>query len=179
MFHFLSVVRGAILFSGLPPIGTAAFFISILAGFPASSEDLREWGSSGKWTILIDPAAGNGCLMQTVLDDGARIRFGLVPERKGGFISVTDTNWPDFQAGTTGTMKLIFEDSRFGGEADFLAKGDQSTGYAFFDNPSFALDLARKREMTLVFSDGYERSLDLTGSARAADDVSHCQEEQP
>lgn len=155
------------------------FCALLVAISPATAEEMSEWSTSGNWTILIDPTAGNGCLMQTVLEDGEQLRIGLVPERKGGFISVASSDWPEFETDTSGTVKLFFEDAKFGGEATYLSIDGQNIGYAFFDNPSFALDVARKQKVRILFSNGYEVSLQLAGSARAADAVNQCQEQQP
>jgi len=82
--------------------------LAAVAGPAAAAEELVSWGTSGEWTILVDPAVGNGCLMQKQFEDGTLVQFGTVPDRKGGFVAVYNPDWTGIEDGVTGTVKFEF-----------------------------------------------------------------------
>lgn len=150
-----------------------------LSAGPLIAEPLEPWGTSGDWTILVDPDAGHGCLMEKVYDGEIRIRFGGVPSEKGAFVSAANKNWVNVAVGTRGTVKLIFDDSRFSGDVDFVEDGDWKGFYAFFNNPEVVTDIALRKTMKAVFSEDLEFEVGLSGTAMAVEALEKCQHEQP
>lgn len=148
-----------------------------LVSVPGVAAALTEWGKSGDWTILVDPETGNGCLMQKDTEAGIRVRFGYVPDREGGFISALSRDWTDVEPGTTGTVKFVTDEAKFAGDAEMIEEDDWKGGWAFFNNPNFVVELAKRRSITVI---GPKNTFDigLTGSAKAIDEMKKCQAEQ-
>jgi hypothetical protein len=157
----------------------AALFVLAATAGPLVAEPLKPWGTSGDWTILVDPDVGHGCLMEKVFDGETRVRFGGVPSKKGAFVSAMNKSWVDVDVGFKGTVKLIFDDSRFSGDVDFIENGDWKGFYAFFNNPEVVTDLALRKTMKAILSESTEFEVELVGTAKAVEALEKCQHEQP
>ncbi|WP_146348336.1 hypothetical protein [Falsiphaeobacter marinintestinus] len=144
----------------------------------AFASDLAKWGETGKWIIRVDPEAGNGCFMESQLEDGTLIQFGNVPNREGGFFAVYNPDWTDIKDGEISTVKFDFEKLRFSGEALGVVRGDLFGGYAFFDNPNVPMEFAKNRSMTVIGGKGRVVEVDLSGTSKAISAVQKCQDEQ-
>ncbi len=156
----------------------AATLAGTLATPAAQAEELSKWGDAGDWEILVDPANGNGCLMQKRFDDGTLFQFGTVPDRDGGFVAAYNPDWSDIEDGATGTVKFEFPDVRFVGEVVGVATGGRFGGYAFFDNPNVPLEFARSNDMTVDGEIGRVIAVSLKGTSKAIKAVKACQAEQ-
>ncbi len=64
-------------------------------------------------------------------------------------------SWVDLDIGNKGTVKLIFDDSRFAGDVDFVEDGDWKGFYAFF-NSSEDTDKKDERPFIEIWSDEQE-----------------------
>ncbi len=157
----------------------ALLIVFALAASPLVAEPLKPWGTSGDWAILVDPNAGHGCLMEKVFDGETQIRFGGVPSEKGAFVSAMNRSWVDLDIGNKGTVKLIFDDSRFAGDVDFVEDGDWKGFYAFFNNQEVVTDLALRKTMKAIISEGLEFEVALSGTSKAVEALEKCQGEQP
>jgi len=145
----------------------------------ADTEDaLQPWGQSGDWTILVDPDVGNGCLIQKDFDEGFRIRLGYVPDRQGGFFAALSEDWGHVEPGSTGLVRFISDQDKFAGEVEGIEDGEMRGGWAFFNNPEFAEELARRLSITVIGPNDGEFDIDLTGSARAIQEARRCQSQQ-
>lgn len=158
-------------------IAIAAFAIAI--GPSAYAQDLVAWGTSGDWAILVDPATGNGCLMEKRFEDGTLVQFGAVPNRKGGFVAAYNPDWTDIEDGAMGTVKFEFPKIRFAGDVLGVARDGRFGGYAFFDNPNVTLEFARNFDMKIIGELGRKIEVNLTGTSNAINAVKACQEKQP
>lgn len=154
----------------------AAFVLA--AGPAAPAENLATWGTSGDWAILIDAAAGNGCLMEKRFDDGTLVQFGFAPNRKGGFFAAYNADWKDIKDASTGTVKFEFPKIRFVGDVVGVARDGRFGGYAFFDNPNIAPEFARNNDMTVIGELGRNIEVNLKGTSNAIKAVKKCQAEQ-
>lgn len=143
-----------------------------------TKDALQPWGTSGDWSVFVDPAVGNGCLIQKDFDEGFRIRLGYVPDRKGGFFAALSEEWGHVEPGSKGLVRFISDKDKFAGEAEGIEDGNMRGGWAFFNNPEFAEELARRRSITVIGPQGGEFDIDLTGSARAIQEAQRCQSEQ-
>jgi len=141
-------------------------------------DDLRPWGQSGDWSILVDPNVGNGCLIQKDFDEGFRMRLGYVPDRQGGFFALLSEEWGHVEPGNTGVIRFISDQDKFAGEAEGIEDGTMRGGWAFFNNPEFTEELTRRQFITVLGPRGGELTIDLTGSARAIQEARRCQTEQ-
>jgi len=163
----------------MKPNVTAPLVVLALFAAPLAAEPLQPWGTSGDWAIMVDPDVGHGCLMEKLFDADTRVRFGGVPSEKGAFVSAMNKSWADIDVGSKGTVKLIFDDSRFAGDVDFVEDGEWKGFYAFFNNPEFVTDLAQRKTMKAIISEGLEFEVSLAGTSKAVEALENCQNEQP
>ena len=143
-----------------------------------ASEPPEEWGKSGDWSVLVDETVGNGCFIQKDFDDGIRIRLGYVPDREGGFFTALSQEWQELETGETGIAKFISERDKFAGEIEFVEEEGWYGGWAFFNNPEFATELAQRRSITVIGPNDGTIEVDLAGSAKAISEAARCQSEQ-
>lgn len=94
-------------------LGAAAAACAIAGAVDAQST--VKWGEAGGWEIMVDPAAGNGCLMQKFFDDGLLVQFGALPLREGGFIAAYRREWVGIEDGEVGPVTFAFDGINFNG----------------------------------------------------------------
>jgi hypothetical protein len=140
----------------------------------AKAETLSEWADAGEWKILVDADVGDGCLMEKTFEDGSRIRIGHLPERKGGFLSVVNKSWTDMTEDESFTVRIDLDDVAFGGDVEKVADGEWRGGYAFFNNPAFAEQFARKNNITITGPKNQPVSFSLKGSSNALKVLAEC-----
>lgn len=146
---------------------------------PALATDLAVWEESGKWTIYVDPAVGNGCFAQRTFDDGTQVQIGAEPARDGGFFGAYNAEWTDIEIGATGILKFDFGDAKFAGDVVGRLSGDLPGGYAFFDNPEFVKEFGKRNTVIVTGEAGRHVEVDLSGTKVAIDTILKCQDEQP
>jgi hypothetical protein len=163
-------------------VHTNLLFPSIVAALSCATtifaQELTMWSDAGNWQIFVDPASGNGCLMQTELADNTRVRIGAVPIREGGFIAVLNKEWQDIDEGATAVLTLDFDGEIFAGDAEAITNGEWRGGYAFFNNPEFVEGIAKRRTLVVSGEGDREVTIDLTGTANAVNAVLDCQKKQ-
>lgn len=150
-----------------------------LFGTPLAASEPSAWGTSGMWEVLVNPDNGNGCFARRTLEDGTIIEMGTVPNRRGGFVAAYNATWTPVKEGEFGTVEFDFGDAIFAGEATAQSNDGAPGGYAFFDNPAFPNEFAKRRSVTVSRAGGPRYQLDLTGSSNAIQAVYQCQSEQP
>lgn len=148
------------------------------ASFAQARTDHSKWGEVGKWIILIDPNADNGCYMEQTFKDGTLVQIGFLPSRDGGFIALYNASWTDIEDGIVGTVQFDFEKSLFGGDYVGVVKGDLFGGYAFFNNPEFVTEFGRRNTVTIKADKGDTIDFSLSGTARAINAMRTCHSEQ-
>ncbi|MGR3713833.1 MAG: hypothetical protein ACU0A6_12030 [Shimia sp.] len=153
----------------------------VLILFPAISvaQDHALHQQIGDWAVRIDPSNGNGCYAETSFESGTLVAIGLVPDENGAFFAAYNPNWPAVEKGAVSTVLFDFGDSRFQGEVLGDHRGDVPGGYAFFDNPEFALEFGKRTSVVIEGASGKTEAVELTGSLKALQGVKACQEEQP
>lgn len=153
--------------------------IFCITGAFAAASELETWGDSGIWQILIDASVGNGCLAQRSFDDGTLVQIGAHPAQSGGFFAAYNFEWTDIQNGAVGIVSFNFGDERFAGDVVGKIRQGLPGGYAFFDNPNFITEFAKRQTVTVSGESGRLLEIDLTGSKTAIDSILACQKEQP
>lgn len=152
--------------------------ISILCATPALSQELKPWGSSDYWDILIDQSLGDGCLIQSEFTDGTLVRIGFDRLEGVGYVTAFNTAWGDIEEGEI--YPVLFDLD--GEEYDANALGMYLNGIPgadiLFDEEDFLFDIAQKQTMTLYNENGEVMSIDLTGTYLALEAALTCQEEQ-
>jgi hypothetical protein len=156
-------------------IGTLALGVLILAITVANAED---WGQEGEWRIEIDPDAGPGRLMSRTFEDGMMVELGYAADRNGGFFAAYSPDWTQLETGTSGKVEFHFDDVGFGGDIDLVEKNGLKGGYAFFDNPEFVAEFAKRNKVVVVGPNGGEVTVSLKGTSRAIQAVKACQAKQ-
>lgn len=159
--------------------GIMGWVALVTAGATASAADeVVDWSQSGNWAVRIDGAAGNGCFIERQFDGGIVLRFGLLPELSGGFVSAMSADWKQIKPGETGLVKFFTSEEKFAGEVEMIEEADMRGGFAFFNNPALPVEFAKRRSLRVVGPGGGEFEVDLTGSARAIAEMERCQEAQ-
>ncbi|MFD0911285.1 hypothetical protein [Ruegeria arenilitoris] len=139
---------------------------------------VSEWGTSGDWHVRIDAAVGNGCYIEKDFESGIRLAFGYLPDLEGGFISAFSADWLERPLDETGNVKFFTSEEKFAGEVEMMVRDGMPGGRAFFNNPAFALEIAKRRSLRVLGPEGGEFEVDLTGSARAIAEMERCQAAQ-
>lgn len=158
---------------------------SVVAGLllftsPAFGSELEPWGEAGGWDILIDPTTGNGCLMEKTFEDETLVQIGTVPSRQGGFLGVYNPAWGDIEDGTEGVVRIDFGDALFEGAVQGKILNGVPGGYAFFDNPNFVDEFAKRNSLTVTGKkSGHSAEISLKGTTKALAAVRSCQTQQP
>lgn len=161
------------------PIRILLTALFICSTSQASAQDKSEWGTSGDWLVMVDPAVGNGCLIQKDFEDGIRIRFGYHPDRKGGFFAAFNKEWRQIEVGTTGLVKFFTDEAKFAGDVEMVEEGEWRGGWAFFNNPNLTTEIAQRNAIKVVGPKGGTFSVNLSGTSRAIKMMDECQAAQP
>lgn len=154
-------------------------FFLILISANVYADETKKWKALGDWDILVDPAVGNGCLAQRDFEDGMRVQIGAVPSREGGFFAAYHSDWTHIEDGEVGVLNFDFGDARFAGEVVGRLSNTLPGGYAFFDNPNFVTEFAKRNSVRVWGEREDVIEISLAGTAKAIDAVLACQKEQP
>ena len=150
-----------------------------LAGTGASAQGVEPWGEAGGWDILVDRSTGNGCLAEKTFEDGTLVQIGTVPASEGGFFAAYNAEWTSIESGAIGVVNFDFGDARFAGEVVGKIYNDLPGGYAYFDNPNFVSEFAKRRTVKVSGESDRVIEVSLTGTTKAIEAVFACQDEQP
>lgn len=145
----------------------------------ARAGDMPTWTVVGDWKILVDDTTGHSCLAQKDYDDGTRVQIGFDITRNGGFFAAYRESWSQIVVGETSMVKFEFGDARFAGDAMGRTSGELRGWYAFFDNPSFVDEFAKRNSVKISGENEVWFEIDLSGSRVAIDAVRTCQKNQP
>lgn len=152
---------------------------TLLALSPCAASAAEVWKDLGEWQVLVDTRDASKCYASRTVDDGTEIQIGAEPTLDGGFFAVYNAAWTHVEDGLQSEIEFDFGTSRFGGEVFGKIENGVPGGYAFFNNPAFVQDFARKQTVTVKGKSGTEFTLDLTGTSRAIRAVLACQDDQP
>lgn len=153
--------------------------LAFLAGAGAHAQGVEPWGEAGGWNILVDRSTGNGCLAEKSFEDGTLVQIGVVPSSEGGYFAAYNAEWTNIENGATGVVNFDFGDARFAGEVVGQIHNDLPGGYAYFDNPNFVSEFAKRRAVKVFGENDRMIEINLTGTKKAIEAVLKCQDEQP
>ena len=145
---------------------------------PVHAQDLVTYGTVGVWDILVDPTIGNGCLINTVFEDGSDVRIGFDPEGGAGYLLATNDNWGDIVEGQVYPIAMDVDGQVYNGEGVGIYIDDMPGVDIAFDNVDFLMDVAARQTLTLSNDSGPVMSIDLTDTAPALSEAIDCQEAQ-
>ncbi|MEM6889267.1 MAG: hypothetical protein AAF636_14125 [Pseudomonadota bacterium] len=150
-------------------ISLSVFFTSTIQAEPL------DWGSASGWDIKINSSSERACYATRVVEDGSEVQIGVDPTLKGGYLAIYNAAWTHLKEGDVAFVEFDFGASRFGGDVEVRFKNHVPGGYAFFNNPRFVEEFARRFDVRIVGSRGTEYGIDLTGTRKAIAEVLACQ----
>ena len=151
----------------------------IAAGMePVRGQALIDRGFVHGWNMMVDPAFGNGCLIQTVYEDLSVVRLGYDAEQERGYFAVFNRNWGKIEKGRQYPVRFDLDGQSFEAVATGLRLKDVPGGIVFFEDRGFVDAIARRRVMTIYGQNGQKvMAIDLKGSAKALEYARRCQQE--
>lgn len=144
----------------------------------ARAGDVPSLAVVGDWNILVDETTGDSCFAQKDFEDGTRVQIGFDILRNGGFFAAYNSDWTQIEEGGAGTAKFEFGDARFAGDATGRMNDDLPGGYAFFDNPDFVDEFAKRNSVKFSGESGVWFEISLSGTGQAIAAVRNCQKDQ-
>lgn len=116
--------------------------------------------------------------MESLLDDGTLVQFGIAPDRNGGFFAAYNANWTDIAEGQVGALLFDFGPTIFGGEFVGRVENGRPGGYAFFNNPEFVKEFGKRNAVSVKDQNAGTLDFKLTGTMKAINAVRNCDAEQ-
>lgn len=153
------------------------FALSVVAS-TGNADEVEPWSTVGAWSVFVATPAADGCFTETELDGGTLVQLGSVSTLGGGFFAAYNAQWSDVEVGGTGTLKFDFGDALFAGDVVGKTSGGLPGGYAYFDNPNFVTEFAKRLSVTITGPKGKTVEISLKGSKKAIDAVLACEAEQ-
>lgn len=145
----------------------------------ASAQALIDKGFVSGWNVMVDPAFGNGCLIQTVFQDLSVVRIGYDATGNRGYFAVFHKGWGDIETGMTYDITFDLDGQKYDAVATGFVQDRVPGAGVFFTDRDFIHSIAQKRVMT-VYNQAGEKviAIDLKGSAKALDYARKCQAAQ-
>ncbi|WP_170791145.1 hypothetical protein [Ruegeria lacuscaerulensis] len=154
-------------------------FAVVLAAFTATtafSQQLIDKGFVEGWNIMMDPALGNGCLIQTIYQDLSVVRIGYDALDNRGYFAVYNKAWGDIKQGESYPIRFELDGQSFDATAIGFNQRDVPGATVFFTDRSFVDAIARNKTMTVYNPVGeVVMAIDLKGTAKALDYARDCQ----
>lgn len=153
--------------------------VLVLSTGVAQAQALIDKGFVAGWNVMVDPAMGNGCLIQTVYQDLSVVRIGYDATNNRGYFVAFNKAWGKIEEGKTYDIRFELDGENF----DAVATGfelDRVPGVGvFFKDREFIHAIAQKKSMTIFSQKGAQvMAIDLAGSAKALDYARKCQDQQ-
>lgn len=156
-----------------------ALVLAATTATAAWSQELIDKGFVHGWNLMVDPALGNGCLIQTVYEDLSIVRLGYDGLGNRGYFTVYNKAWGEIENGKSYPVTFDLDGEKF--EATAIgAKQDKIRGATvFFTDREFVHAIAQRKVMTVYGVDGRQvMAIDLKGTAKALEYARDCQKEQ-
>lgn len=142
----------------------------------ALSQELIDKGFVEGWNIMMDPALGNGCLIQTVYQDLSVVRIGYDALDNRGYFAVYNKAWGDIEQGKSYPIRFELDGKSFDATAIGFNQGRVPGATVFFTDRSFVNAIAQNKTMTVYNPAGdVVMAIDLNGTAKALDYARDCQ----
>lgn len=156
-----------------------AILICALSAAPAAFAEDTLWQEAGQWVVRVNADKEMRCYASRTVDGGSEVQIGTEPALNGGFFAIYNPAWTHIDESTTAQVEFDFGVSKFRGSAEGRILNGIPGGYAFFNNPAFVQEFARRQTVTITGDGGAEFELDLTGTSLAVRAVLACQDAQP
>ncbi len=157
-------------------MAAAATFVAF--SVPAVADDLVTYDTVGVWAILVDPAVGNGCLINAEFEDGSDVRIGFENNGESGYLMAMNKAWEGIEDGTEYPITIDVDGSAYEGSGTGLHLDGLPGVDISFDTVDFLMDVALKQTLTLSNEEGEVMSIDLADSHSALEAAIACQEAQ-
>ncbi len=150
-----------------------------LAAFTATaalSQELIDKGFVEGWNIMMDPALGNGCLIQTVYQDLSVVRLGYDALDDRGYFTVYNKAWGNIEPGQSYPIRFELDGKSHDATAIGFRQDRVPGATVFFTDRDFVNAIARNKTMTVYNPEGQTvMAIDLKGTAKALDYARDCQ----
>ena len=153
-----------------------AFAFTAFTATAALSQELIDKGFVEGWNIMMDPALGNGCLIQTVYQDLSVVRIGYDALDDRGYFAVFNKAWGDIKQGESYPIRFDLDGKSHDATAIGFNQRDVPGATVFFTDPAFLTALAQNKTLTVYNPEGQTvMAIDLNGTAKALDYARDCQ----
>ncbi len=149
-----------------------------LSAAPAVAQGLKDFGFTDGWNIMIDPALGNGCLIQRVVSQDSVVRIGYDAAGNRGYVTVFDRKWGQIKDGESYPVTFDLDGETFQATAKGFYLNKIPGAGIFFKDRSFVEAIAKRKVMSISGQQGKVMDIDLTGSANALKHARDCQAQQ-
>ena len=154
---------------------SAAALMALSAG-AVSAQELVDKGVVSGWNLMVDPAMGNGCLIQTVYEDFSVVRIGYDAKNNRGYFVVFNKAWGEIKPGEQYNITFDLDGKRFDAVATGFILNKVPGAGVFFNDREFVHAIAQKKVLTVYGHEGNKvMAIDLKGSAKALDYARECQ----
>ena len=144
----------------------------------AAAQDLRDFGFTEGWNIMVDPQMGNGCLIQRIVSENSVVRIGYDATNTRGYVTVFDRKWGQIRSGQTYPVRFDLDGQSYEATATGFQLGNVPGAGIFFTDRAFLDDIAKKRVMSIYGQNGHVMDINLHGSANALKHARDCQAQQ-
>lgn len=145
----------------------------------ASAQALIDKGFVHGWNLMVDPAFGNGCLIQNVYQDQSVVRLGYDALQNRGYFVVFNKAWGDIKKEQKYNIIFDLDGEKFNDVATGFYLDRVPGAGVFFKDREFVHAIAEKKHMTVYNQAGEQvMAIDLKGSAKALEYARACQKEQ-
>ncbi len=142
----------------------------------ALSQELVDRGFVEGWNVMMDPALGNGCLIQTVYQDLSVVRLGYDALDNRGYFTVFNTAWGEIEPGQSYPIRFELDGKSFDATAIGFKQDRVPGATVFFTDRDFVAAIAQNKTMTVYNPAGETvMAIDLKGTAKALEYARECQ----
>lgn len=152
---------------------------TVLGSAAATAQALIDKGFVSGWNVMVDPAFGNGCLIQTIYQDRSVVRIGYDALNNRGYFVVFNKAWGDLKEGQTYDIRFDLDGEQFNAKATGFYLDRVPGAGVFFEDREFIHAIAARKGLTVYNAEGQRvMAIDLKGSAKALDYARKCQAAQ-
>ncbi|WP_425043136.1 hypothetical protein [Primorskyibacter sp. S87] len=161
------------------PLRAIALAFGLAAPSLVSAQELIDKGFVHGWNLMVDPAMGNGCLIQTVYEDLSVVRLGYDANSDRGYFVVFNKAWGDIKTGEQYNITFDLDGEGFNGVATGVRLKNVPGAIVAFDDRNFVHAIASRKVMTVYGQTGEQvMAIDLKGTAKALEYARECQKQQ-
>lgn len=114
--------------------------MAALSAGVSAAQDLRDFGFTEGWNIMVDPQMGNGCLIQRVVSENSVVRIGYDATNARGYVTVFDRKWGQIRDGKTYPVRFDLDGQGYDATATGCHPGNVPGAGIFFADRAFPDD---------------------------------------